>query len=165
MSSTNTVLDNLIYIYYLITKKDIWRRSISFLGVKIWEAIILAKIDLDISQPVFKRNPWRCLLWVIINTIFNKFTSLISAVTIIIIRLCSCCYSYFILVYWIMFTAFRFTFPHIHPLYLFNLQKIQNETDIGTYKPIGFLSPLQYKILHLVLTNQINLFTFTPLLI
>ena len=51
-------------------KKDIGRRSISFLGVKIWEAIILAKIDLDTSQPVFKRNLRRCWLQGIINTIF-----------------------------------------------------------------------------------------------
>ena len=51
-------------------KKDIGRRSISFVGVKIWEAIILAKIDLDTSQPVFKRNLRRCLLQGIINIIF-----------------------------------------------------------------------------------------------
>ena len=51
-------------------KKDIGKRSISFLEVKIWEAIILAKIDSDTSQPVFKGNLRRCLLQGIINTIF-----------------------------------------------------------------------------------------------
>ena len=51
-------------------KKDIGRRSISLQGVKIWEAIILAKIDLDTPQPVFKRNLRRCLIQGIFNTIF-----------------------------------------------------------------------------------------------
>ena len=51
-------------------KKDIGRRSISFLVVTIWEVIILAKIDLDTSQLVFKRNLRRCLLQGIIYTIF-----------------------------------------------------------------------------------------------
>ena len=51
-------------------KKDIERRSISCLGVKNWEAIILAKIDLDSSQPVFKTNLRRFLLQEIINTFF-----------------------------------------------------------------------------------------------
>ena len=50
--------------------KDFGRRSILFLGVKIWVAIILAKIDLDTSQPVFKRNLRRCLLQGMINRIF-----------------------------------------------------------------------------------------------
>ena len=44
----------------------------------------------------------------------------------------------------------------MRPLYLFDLRKTYGETDIGTYKPIGFPSPLQYKTLHLVLTKLIN---------
>ena len=51
-------------------KKDIGRRSISFLGVKIWKQIILAKIDLDTSQPVFKRNLKRCMQQGTIKTVF-----------------------------------------------------------------------------------------------
>ena len=70
--------------------------------------------------------------------------------------------SYFILVYWIMSTVFRFTFSRMHPLHLLNLHKIQGETYIGTYKPIGILSPLQYKILHIELTNQIYFFLRLP---
>ena len=62
-----------------------------------------------------------------------------------------------------MSTAFRFTFSHTHPLHLLNLQKIQGEADIGTNKPIGFLSPLQYKILHLALTNQMYFFYVNPI--
>ena len=42
-------------------KKDLGRRCISFTGVKMWEKIIVADIDLDTSQPVFKRNLKRCL--------------------------------------------------------------------------------------------------------
>ena len=51
-------------------KKDIGRRSISFLGVKIWKQIILAKINLDTSQPVFKRNLRRCMQQGTIKTVF-----------------------------------------------------------------------------------------------
>ena len=58
-------------------KKDIGRRSIYFLGVKIWKQIILAKINLDASQPVFKRNLMRCMQHGTIKTIFNTVTSLI----------------------------------------------------------------------------------------
>ena len=48
-------------------KKDLGRRCISFTGVKLWEKIIVADIDLDTSQPVFKRNLKRCLQHGIIN--------------------------------------------------------------------------------------------------
>ena len=51
-------------------KKDVGRRSISFLGVKIWKQIILAKIYLDTSQPVFKINLRRCMQQGTINTVF-----------------------------------------------------------------------------------------------
>ena len=70
--------------------------------------------------------------------------------------------SYIILLYWIMSTTLRFTFSRMHPLHLLNLQKIQGETDTGTFKPIGFLFPLQYKILHVELTNQIYIFLRLP---
>ena len=51
-------------------EKDIGRRSITFLGVKIWKQIILAKIDWDTSQPIFKRNLRRCMQQGTINTVF-----------------------------------------------------------------------------------------------
>ena len=58
-------------LYLLLDyKKHNGRRSISFLGVKIWKQIILAKIDLDTSQPVFKRNLRRCMQRGTINTVF-----------------------------------------------------------------------------------------------
>ena len=37
-------------------KKDLGRRSISFTGVKMWKKNIVADIDLDTLQPVFKIN-------------------------------------------------------------------------------------------------------------
>ena len=55
------------YFDYLIIKKDLGIRCISFTGVKMWEKIIVADIDLDTSQPVFKRNLKRCLEHGIIN--------------------------------------------------------------------------------------------------
>ena len=60
-----------------VYKKDIGRRSISFLGVKIWKQLILAKIDLDTPQPVFKINIRRCMQQGTINTVFNTVTSLL----------------------------------------------------------------------------------------
>ena len=50
-------------------KKDIGRRSIRYRGVKMWEKIIMAEIDLNISQAVFKHNLKRCLLQGTIITI------------------------------------------------------------------------------------------------
>ena len=53
------------YFDYLIIKK-IWE-DVAFTEVKIWEKIIVADIDLDTSQPVFKINLKRCLQHGIIN--------------------------------------------------------------------------------------------------
>ena len=51
------------HLYRLLTlKKSSGRRSISFRGVKVWEQISNCKIDLDTSQPVFKKDVKRCLL-------------------------------------------------------------------------------------------------------
>ena len=51
------------HLYRLPTfQKSNGRRSISFCGVKVWEQILNCKIDLDISQPVFKKYVKRCLL-------------------------------------------------------------------------------------------------------
>ena len=77
-------------------KKDIGR-SISFLGVKNWKQIILAKIDLDTSQPVFKRNLRRCMQQGTINTVFNTVTSLIFSV-LWLTGFCGCCYHTVIIV-------------------------------------------------------------------
>ena len=124
-------------------KKDIWRRSISFLGVKIWKAIILAKIDVcykELSTHFLKQ------IYKLDFTIDNN-NQKVMQLLLFIFQPCILNYVY----------GFQVHVFHMHPLHLCNLQKIQNETDIGTYKSIGFLSPLQYKILRLVLTNQFNI--------
>ena len=58
-------------LYLLPDYKNDIGRSISFLGVKIWKQIILAKIDLDTFQPVFKRNLRRCMQQGTINTVLT----------------------------------------------------------------------------------------------
>ena len=71
-------------------KKDIGRRSISFLGVKIWKQIILAEIDLDTSQPVFISGD--VCNKELSKQFFNTVTSLILFSVLWITRFCGCCY-------------------------------------------------------------------------
>ena len=78
-------------------KKDLGRRCISFTGVKMWKKNIVADIDLDTSQPVFKRNLKRCLQHGIINVHEKWLKTTVVIVTWCLLSLqmcygiCYCC--------------------------------------------------------------------------
>ena len=119
------------------------------------EKNIVADIDLDTSQPVFKRNLKRCLQHGIINAHEQWLKT-----TVVIVTWCyRVCYLYkcvmvFVIVVFILcyleslilrLLSSMFIFFSICTLCTLLNEGDKSETEIGAYKPLGFLSHLQYK--------------------
>ena len=138
-------------------KKDLGRRCILFTEVKIWKKIIVADIDLDTSQPVFKRNSKRCLQHGIIN-VDEKW---LKTIVVIVTWCYRVCYLYKCVM---VFVIAAFMLCHLESFILRLLSSMLivlffsictlctllnegdiSETEIGAYIPLGFLSHLQYK--------------------
>ena len=124
----------------------------------MWNKIIVADIDLDTSQPVFKINLKRCLQHGIIN-VHEKWLK----TTVVIVTWCyRVCYLYKCVMVFVIVALMlcyleslilRLLSSMFIVLFLFFICTLctllnkgdKSETEIGAYKPLGFLSHLQYK--------------------
>ena len=138
-------------------KKDLGRRCISFTGVKMWKKIIVADIDLDTSQPVFKSNLKRCLQHGIIN-VHEKWLKTTVVMVTWCYRVCYLykCFMVFVIVAFmlcyleslvlrLLSSMFIVLFFSICTLCTLLNEGDISETEIRAYRPLGFLSHLQYK--------------------
>ena len=130
--------------------------SQNIVKLKCGKKIIVADIDLDTSQAVFKRNLKRCLQ----HGIINVHEKLLKTTVVIVTWCYRVCYLYKCVM---VFVIVAFMLCYLESLILRLLSSMfialfsictlctllneddKSETEIWAYKPLGFLSHLQYK--------------------
>ena len=139
------------YFDYLIIKKILEDVAYHLQELKC----AIDDIDLDTSQAVFKRNLKRCLQhgisnvhekWlkttVVIVTWFYRVCYLYKCVMVFVIVAFMLCYLESLI---LRLLSSMFIFFSICTLCTLLIEGDKTETEIGSYKPLGFLSHLQYK--------------------